>query len=76
MCGRNQPSGGGSSRNPYQNSSIISRGYTDTEGNIILTLPQSMTPNNCVLTVSKHDFKPLQQTLTVDKRHPGAGNAL
>ena len=49
-----------------QNSSIISRGYTDTEGNIILTLPQSMTPNNCVLTVSKHDFKPLQQTLTVD----------
>ena len=49
-----------------QNGSIISRGYTDIEGNIILMLPQTMTTNDCVLTVSQHDFKPLQQTLTVD----------
>jgi len=49
-----------------QGASIISRGYTDVEGNLILTLPQSMTVNPCVLTVSKHDFKPLQMSIQVD----------
>ncbi|MDD4224297.1 MAG: C25 family cysteine peptidase [Candidatus Cloacimonetes bacterium] len=49
-----------------QSGSIISRGHTDSEGNVILALPQSMTANDCVLTVAQHDFKPLQQTLTVD----------
>ncbi|MBW6514258.1 MAG: T9SS type A sorting domain-containing protein [Candidatus Syntrophosphaera sp.] len=49
-----------------QSGSIISRGYTDAEGNIILVLPQSMTINACVLTVSKHNFKPLQQTINLD----------
>lgn len=49
-----------------QNNSIISRGYTDDAGNVILVLPQSMTINNCTLTVSKHEFKPLQQTIAVE----------
>ncbi|NLN85887.1 MAG: T9SS type A sorting domain-containing protein [Candidatus Cloacimonetes bacterium] len=49
-----------------QGASIISRGYTDEGGNLILTLPQSMTVNPCVLTISKHDFKPLQQTIQMD----------
>jgi len=49
-----------------QNSSIISRGYTDEEGNLILVLPSGMTINDCTLTISKHEFKPLQQVIEVD----------
>lgn len=49
-----------------QNNVIISRGYTDEDGNIILILPSNMTVNPCTLTVSKHNFKPLQQSIAVD----------
>lgn len=48
-----------------QNGSIISRGYTDSDGNVIMVLPQAMTAANCTITVSKHDFKPLQQAIGV-----------
>jgi hypothetical protein len=48
-----------------QNNAIISRGFTDAQGNVILVLPSGMTETDCVITVSKHDFKPLQQTITV-----------
>ncbi len=48
-----------------QSGAIISRGYTDDEGNVILVLPQGMTETNCVLTVSSHEFKPLQLTIAV-----------
>jgi hypothetical protein len=48
-----------------QNGAIISRGYTDAEGNVILVLPSGMTATSCILTVSKHEFKPLQQTIEV-----------
>ncbi len=48
-----------------QGSNIISRGYTDENGNVIMTLPQSMVAGQCVITVSKHNFKPLQQNINV-----------
>lgn len=49
-----------------QNNSIIGRGYTDEDGNVVLILSSDMTVNPCVLTVSKHNFKPLQQNIAVD----------
>ncbi|HOF59074.1 MAG TPA: C25 family cysteine peptidase [Candidatus Cloacimonadota bacterium] len=48
-----------------QGSSIISRGFTDGNGNVIMTLPQSMVAGECVITVSKHNFKPYQQNINV-----------
>lgn len=48
-----------------QSGAIISRGYTDADGNVILVLPGGMTETTCTLTVSKHEFKPLQETITV-----------
>ena len=49
-----------------QGTSILSRGYTDAEGNVILILPSGMGTGNCVMTVSKHNFKPVQIPITVD----------
>jgi len=49
-----------------QGASILSRGYTDEEGNVILVLPTTMGSGDCVLTVSKHNFKPNQITISVD----------
>jgi len=49
-----------------QNNSIIGRGYTDEDGNVVLILSSDMTVSPCVLTVSKHNFKPLQQNIAVD----------
>lgn len=49
-----------------QNNNIISRGYTDAEGNVIMVLPTSMTVANITITISRHNFKPIQQTITVD----------
>ncbi len=49
-----------------QGSSILSRGYTDSEGSLILQLPSSMGAGDCVLTVSMHNYKPLQTTINVD----------
>lgn len=44
---------------------ILSRGYTDAEGNVILVLPEVMTPGEAVLTISNHNFKPLQETINI-----------
>ncbi len=42
-----------------QGSDILSRGYSDAQGNIILVLPANMSPGAAQLTISAHDFKPL-----------------
>jgi len=44
---------------------IISRGYTDDQGNVILVLPETMTAGLGVITVSSHNFKPLQSNIDV-----------
>jgi len=44
---------------------ILSRGYTDVEGNVILILPETMTAGEATLTVSKHNFKPLQSAIDI-----------
>jgi len=49
-----------------QGTQVISRGYTDVDGNVILVLPDDMLDGNAVITVAKHDFKPLQQTIMVE----------
>ena len=49
-----------------QGQSILSRGYTDANGAVTLPLPTVMDSTNCVLTISKHNFKPVQLTITVD----------
>ena len=49
-----------------QGQSILSRGYTDENGAVTLSLPTVMDSTNCVLTISKHNFKPVQITITVD----------
>ena len=48
-----------------QSGTVISRGYTDAEGNVILVLPSGMAETACTLTISKHEFKPLQQAINV-----------
>ncbi|MCB5271238.1 MAG: C25 family cysteine peptidase [Candidatus Cloacimonetes bacterium] len=45
---------------------ILSRGYTDVEGNVILVLPETMTAGEAVLTVSSHNFKPLQTAIDIE----------
>ncbi|MGI6198215.1 MAG: C25 family cysteine peptidase, partial [Candidatus Cloacimonadaceae bacterium] len=49
-----------------QGQSILSKGYTDANGAVTLFLPAEMDSTDCVLTISKHDFKPVQITITVD----------
>lgn len=49
-----------------QGYSILSRGYTDEYGAVTLALPAVMDSTDCVLTISKHDFKPVQITISVD----------
>ncbi|PKN75835.1 MAG: gingipain R [Candidatus Cloacimonetes bacterium HGW-Cloacimonetes-2] len=48
-----------------QGMQVISRGFTDEEGNVILVLPAGMTAGNAVITVSKHNYLPNQTTITV-----------
>lgn len=45
---------------------IIGRGYSDESGMIYLPLNEEVTSSSLIVTVSKHDFKPLQQTITVE----------
>ncbi|MDZ4182385.1 MAG: C25 family cysteine peptidase, partial [Candidatus Cloacimonadaceae bacterium] len=49
-----------------QGINVISRGYTDVNGNVIMTLPASMVLGTTVVTVSMHNFKPLQQNIMVE----------
>lgn len=44
---------------------ILSRGYTDLEGNVILVLPTGMSAGMGEITVAMHDFKPLIHPVTV-----------
>ncbi|MBP7309919.1 MAG: T9SS type A sorting domain-containing protein [Candidatus Cloacimonetes bacterium] len=54
---------------------IVARGYTDASGNCILLLPSTLTAGDAVLTISKHEFKPYQGTITINNQPtlaPGA----
>lgn len=44
---------------------IIARAYTGVDGNAILVLPSGMQAGDAVLTISRHNFKPLQSTIPV-----------
>ncbi len=44
---------------------ILSRGYSDAQGNVILVLPDNMTAGEATITVSSHNFKPLQSTIDI-----------
>ncbi|MDD3534808.1 MAG: C25 family cysteine peptidase [Candidatus Cloacimonetes bacterium] len=48
-----------------QGANILSRGYTDAEGNVILVLPASMSAGAAILTIHSHDFKPLQHNIQI-----------
>lgn len=45
---------------------ILSRGYTDAEGNVILILPETMPVGFGEITVHKHNFKPLQSLVSIE----------
>lgn len=45
---------------------ILSRGYTDAQGNCILVLPANMTAGAAQLTISAHDFKPLIHAIPIE----------
>ncbi len=44
---------------------VVSKGFTDAAGNVTLNIP-SFVMSQCLITVSKHDCKPKQQTLEID----------
>jgi len=46
-------------------STIVSRAYTDEAGMVYLPFSEEVTAAELILTISKHDFKPLQQTIAV-----------
>ena len=45
---------------------ILARGYTDEEGELVLSLPANLIPGNAVMTVSKHNHKPTQINIVID----------
>ena len=45
---------------------ILSRGYTDADGNVILVLPDAMQAGDAVLTIHKHNFKPKQIYIVIE----------
>jgi hypothetical protein len=47
------------------NAAIISRGFTDEAGRVYLPFSIQLAEGTVVLTISKHDFKPLQQTISI-----------
>ncbi|MEF3694441.1 MAG: C25 family cysteine peptidase [Candidatus Cloacimonadota bacterium] len=44
---------------------IVAKGFTDSEGFCSLFLPTSLT-GSCIVTASRHDYKPIQQNMTID----------
>jgi uncharacterized repeat protein (TIGR01451 family) len=48
-----------------QNGTLISRAFTDMTGQVYLTLTNTLVAGSAVITVSKHDYKPLTQSITV-----------
>lgn len=45
---------------------IVSRAYSDSNGFVYLPFSNEITTGNIIITVSKHDFKPLQSNILVD----------
>ena len=50
--------------NLYQTTNCNVSGLTDADGRVVLSLPTTLT-GNLTFTVSKHDFKPTQSTITI-----------
>ncbi len=50
-------------------SEIVGKGFTDSNGFCSIFLPTSLT-GSCVVTASRHDYKPTQQNMSID----GAGS--
>ncbi|MDY0337978.1 MAG: C25 family cysteine peptidase [Candidatus Cloacimonadaceae bacterium] len=48
-----------------QDSNILAKGFTDIDGNVVLSLPVTMVAGDAKLTVSKHNFKPLQSDIEI-----------
>ncbi len=48
-----------------QGSNVLTRGYTDAAGQVILVLPASLNAGGAVLTVSAHNYKPLQHAISI-----------
>jgi hypothetical protein len=48
-----------------QGNNILSRGYTDEEGNVILVLPETMIAGDATITLSAHNFKPLIHAIDI-----------
>jgi hypothetical protein len=48
-----------------QNSNVVSRSYSDAMGQVYLTLSNALVAGTATIVVSKHDYKPLLQTITV-----------
>jgi len=46
---------------------ILARSYTDVDGNAILVLPSGMLAGTATLTISLHNFKPLQTSIVVEE---------
>ncbi len=44
---------------------ILARSYTGADGNAVLVIPSTITAGSATLTVSKHNFKPLQSDIQV-----------
>lgn len=44
---------------------ILSRGFTDADGLVYLPFNGEVSEGSLILTISKHDFKPLQQTIQI-----------
>ncbi len=47
-----------------QGTTIISRGFTDANGQVIMVLPDNPLPGMATITVSGHNYKPLQHNIT------------
>ncbi len=48
------------------NREILSRAYSDATGYVYLPLSAEVTSGNIIITISKHDFKPLQSSVPVE----------
>jgi hypothetical protein len=48
-----------------QNGSIISRAFSDAAGLVVLNMSVPLVTGDAIITVAKHDFKPLIQTIPV-----------
>jgi hypothetical protein len=44
---------------------ILSRGYSDAQGKVILDLPDDLAAGQATITVSSHNFKPLQAAIDI-----------